>query len=238
MSLGPQRVAFVTGAASGIGAATATRLRSEGCTVVGFDRVGGDGIIQGDVSDPDSIASAVAATVEHHGRIDIACNIAGVLRMAPLEEIDLDEWHQMIAVNLTGPFLVSRAVLPHLVQSSGCMVNVGSISGLHGQPYNAAYCASKGGIVQLTRSLAVEFANRGVRINCVCPGPVDTPMVRGSTVPSGDQIDPRALARMMPLVAGVIDPSEIAAAINYLASEDAVSITGSTLVIDRGILAF
>lgn len=230
------KVAMVTGAASGIGAATVALFRSEGATVVGLDREPADGVTVCDVTDESAVAAAVQQVADEHGRIDIVCNVAGVLKMGSLEQLTTDIWNQVIAVNLTGPFLVSKAAMPHLLASSGCMVNVASISGLHGQPYNAAYCASKGGLVQLTRSLAVEYADRGVRINCVCPGGVDTPMTQGPQSPLPDDANMQAFSRMMSLMPGFIDPAEIAGAIAYLASDDAGSISGTSLVIDRATL--
>lgn len=230
------KIAVVTGAASGIGAATVALLRSEGATVVGLDVQPGEGVTACDVTSEDDVNSTFDRIVEEHGRLDIVCNVAGVLRMGSLDQLTLETWNQVIAVNLTGPFLVSKAAMPHLLSSTGCMVNVASISGLQGQPYNAAYCASKGGVVQLTRSLAVEFASRGVRVNCVCPGGVDTPMTSGAQSPLPADADMTAVMRMMSLMPDFIDPSEIAGAIAYLASDDARSISGSALVIDRATL--
>lgn len=230
------KIAVVTGAASGIGAATAELLRSEGATVVGLDRTPADGVTACDVSDPDQVNATIAQVVADHGRIDIVCNVAGILKMGALDQITIEAWQQTLAVNLTGPFLMAKATMPHLVASGGNMVNVGSISGLHGQPYNSAYCASKGGVVQLTRSLAVEFADKGVRVNCVCPGGVNTPMVAGQQPPAGADANMAATMRMMPLMPDFIEPSEIAGAIAYLASDDARSVSGSSLVVDRATL--
>lgn len=230
------KVAVVTGAASGVGAATVERLRSEGATVVGLDVQSAEGVTTCNVTDENDVNSTFEHIIDQHGRIDVVCNVAGILRMGSLDQLTSETWNQVIAVNLTGPFLVSKAAMPHLLNSSGNLVNVASISGLHGQPYNAAYCASKGGLVQLTRSLAVEYARRGVRVNCVCPGGVDTPMTQGEQSPLPADADMQAFSRMMSLMPGFIDPAEIAGAIAYLASDDARSISGTSLVVDRATL--
>jgi NAD(P)-dependent dehydrogenase (short-subunit alcohol dehydrogenase family) len=168
------RVAFVTGAASGIGRAVAERLQADDTTVVGFDRrpEGPDGVevLEGDVTDRAAVDAAVAHVVDRHGRLDVLANVAGVPQIGRVEDITDDEWHRVLDVNLTGPFLVCRAALPHLRATKGCIVNIASIAGLEGQAYTAAYCASKGGLVMLTRALAVELALDGVRVKCPLAG--------------------------------------------------------------------
>jgi NAD(P)-dependent dehydrogenase (short-subunit alcohol dehydrogenase family) len=228
------KVVLVTGAASGIGAATAARFRAEGADVVGVDVTDADGVVAGDVTDPASVETFVNAAIEQHGGIDVVANVAGIVRFAHVEDLALDDWHQQLAVNLTGPFLVSRAALPTLLERRGCIVNVASIAGVRGQAYTAAYCASKGGLVMLTKSMALELANRGVRVNAVCPSSVLTPMIQGvaATIPA--DADPKLMARLMSVNEGWVSPEEIAASIAYLASEDARSITGTTLLIDGG----
>ena len=228
------RVALVTGAASGIGAATAALLAAEGATVVGVDVAPADGVERCDVTDPASVQQAVAATAERHGGIDIVANVAGVVRMGRVADLTLDEWQRHLAVNLTGPFLVSQAALPHLLQRRGCIVNVASVAGVAGQAYAAAYCASKGGLVLLTKSMALELGPDGVRVNCVCPGAVDTPLIAGvaGTIPADGDL--RLLARMQGPIDRMIPPAEVAEAVAYLASDAAASITGTALVIDGG----
>lgn len=232
------RVAFVTGVASGIGWAVAERLLADGVTVVGFDRrpSGPDGIevVAGDVTERGAVDDAVAHTVDAHGRLDIVANVAGVPQMGRVEDIDDDEWRRVLDVNLTGPFLVCRAAAPHLRASRGCVVNIASIAGIEGQAYTAAYSASKGGVVMLTRSLAVEWAADGVRVNCVCPAGVDTPLIVEVAERMTADLDPRLLDRLQMLVPGVISPDEIADAVAYLASDSARTITGHSLVIDGG----
>jgi meso-butanediol dehydrogenase / (S,S)-butanediol dehydrogenase / diacetyl reductase len=140
----------------------------------------------------------------------------------------------VLEVNLTGPFLVCRAALPHLRATKGCIVNVASIAGIEGQAYTAAYCASKGGLVMLTRALAVELALEGVRVNCVCPAGVDTPLMLevAERIPPG--LEPRLFDRLQMLMPGLISPGEVADAVAYLASDAARSITGHALTIDGG----
>lgn len=232
------RVALVTGVASGIGFAVAERLRDDGADVVGLDLRdhGPDGVtvVAGDVTDRATVEAAVAGAVEAHGRLDIVANVAGTPQFGRVDDLDDDEWQRSLAVNLTGPFLVCRAALPHLRASRGCIVNVASIAGLQGEAYTAAYCASKGGLVMLTRALAVELSPDGVRVNCVCPAAVDTPLIVDVAARIPDDADPRLLDRLQMLVPGLIAPAEVAAAVAYLAGDDAPMITGHALALDGG----
>ena len=228
------KVALVTGAASGIGAATAKLFRDEGAQVVAVDLVAKDGVVAGDVTDPRSVRAFVARAIEQHGGIDVVANVAGIVRFAHVEDLTPADWQQQLDVNLTGPFLVSQAALPSLLERRGCIVNVASIAGVKGQAYTAAYSASKGGLVLLTKSMALELATRGVRVNAVCPSSVLTPMIQGvaPTIPS--DADPKLMARLMSVNEGWVLPEEIAEAIAYLSSDAARSITGTTLVVDGG----
>jgi meso-butanediol dehydrogenase/(S,S)-butanediol dehydrogenase/diacetyl reductase len=233
-----ERVAFVTGAVSGIGRAVAERLQADGATVVGFDRrplgSGGTEVLEGDVTDRAAVDAALTGVVERHGRLDVVANVAGIPQIGRVEDITDDEWHRVLGVNLTGPFFVCRAALPHLRATKGCIVNVASIAGLEGQAYTAAYCSSKGGLVLLTRALAVELALDGVRVNCVCPAVVDTPLMLevAERLPPG--LEPRLLDRLQMLMRGLISPGEVADAVAYLASDAARTITGHALTIDGG----
>jgi meso-butanediol dehydrogenase / (S,S)-butanediol dehydrogenase / diacetyl reductase len=229
-------VALVTGAASGLGRATASRLAAEGARVAGLDLhpSGAAGLdLVADVSDEDAVAEAVRRTVSWAGRLDVVVNAAGVASFGHSTTVTVAEWQRLLAVNLTGPFLVTRAALPHLIESRGAVVNVASLAGVRGWRYGAAYSASKGGLVALTRSLAVEYARAGVRICCVCPGSIDTPM-RRSIAPVPDA-DPELLARGRALVdPPVATAEEIAAAIAYLGSPEARFATGAVLRLDGG----
>jgi NAD(P)-dependent dehydrogenase (short-subunit alcohol dehydrogenase family) len=229
------KVALVTGAASGIGAATAALFAREGAAVVGAD-VAGDGgdVVRTDVTDPASVSAAVATAVDRHGRLDVAVNCAGIFRFSRVEHLALDEWQRHLAVNLTGPFLVSQAALPHLVETRGSIVSVASIAGIKGQAYTSAYCASKGGLVLFTKSLALELSDRGVRVNCVCPGGVDTPLVAGALDSLPADADQRLLTRLDSVIPGLVTPGEVAEAIAYLASDAARMVTGTTLLLDGG----
>jgi NAD(P)-dependent dehydrogenase (short-subunit alcohol dehydrogenase family) len=244
------KVALVTGAASGIGRATAIRLASEGATVACLDlaldgckataadieNTGGTATARScDVSAPDDVGAAVEAAAADHGRIDVVCNIAGIGRFANSHEVSVEEWQRIIGVNLTGTFLMCRAALPHLLEGGGAIVNTASNAGLQGVPYSAAYCASKGGVVQLTRSLAWEYIRRGVRVNAIAPGGVDTPIQKDFTeLPEGASY--KDLARIMSPM-GNAQPEEVASLFAYLASDEARYVTGAIMSIDGGLTA-
>jgi NAD(P)-dependent dehydrogenase (short-subunit alcohol dehydrogenase family) len=223
-------VALVSGAAGGIGAAVCGRLDADGATVVGCDITSKDGVVTCDVRDDSSCDAVVAGVLSEHGRLDILANIAGVTRLSLIDDVTPDQWRMIIDVNLTGTFLLSRSALPALRVTKGVIVNMASVAGLRATPYNAAYCASKGGVVMLTKSMAIELAGSGVRVNAVCPSSVDTPMLRGLKIPDGADVS--LLTRAASPMGRVVDPTEIAAAVSYLASKDAATISGTTLVID------
>jgi meso-butanediol dehydrogenase / (S,S)-butanediol dehydrogenase / diacetyl reductase len=233
-----RRIAFVTGAASGIGFAVAQHLQRRGMVVVGFDLRGSGPddveIVAGDVTDRSSVEAAIAHVVDAHGRLDVVANVAGVAQFGRVDELGDDEWRRSLDVNLTGPFVVCRTALAHLRATRGCIVNVASIAGLEGQAYTAAYCASKGGLVLLTKALAVELAPDGVRVNCVCPAAVDTPLL-GEVAPLiPADADPRLLDRLQMLLPGLVSAAEVAQAVGYLASDAARMVTGHALVLDGG----
>ena len=240
------RVAVVTGAASGIGRATAERLAEDGATVVAVDRdvdglsdsvgsisrAGGQATARElDVSDPEACRALIDAVAADHGRLDILANVAGVLRFAHATEHTRADWEQTMAVNLSGPWFLMQAALPHLEATRGNVVNVASAAGVSGQAYTAAYCASKGGLVMLTKAIAVEYAYRKVRVNCVCPGQVDTNLLADFAFPEG--ADQRLLDKMLPLLRGAA-PEEIAILIAFLAGDEARYVTGAAWPIDGG----
>lgn len=229
------KVVLVTGASSGIGKATADLFAAEGAHVVGVD-LAGDGVdvLAGDVSDPDSVRQFVQAAIDKHGGIDVVANVAGIVRFSHVEQTTLADWNQHLAVNLTGPFLVSQAALPSLVERKGSICNVASIAGLKGQAYTAAYCATKGGLVLLTKSMALELASKGVRVNAVCPSSVMTPLVHGVAETMPTDIDPGLLGRLSSVLNEWVTPDEVAESIAYLSSQAARNITGTTLLIDGG----
>jgi meso-butanediol dehydrogenase/(S,S)-butanediol dehydrogenase/diacetyl reductase len=223
-------VALVTGAASGIGAAVAARLRAADHEVIGLDVAPAPGVQECDVTSTQAVQSVIAGLA----RLDVVANVAGVAQFGRVESITDDEWDRVLAVDLSGPFKVVRAALPLLKASRGCIVNLASVAGLQGQAYTAAYSAAKGGLVLLTKALAVELAPDGVRVNCVCPGGVDTPLLRQVRFP--DDADPRLLARLTgPLDGAALATAEqVADAVAWLASPAAASVTGIALPIDGG----
>jgi NAD(P)-dependent dehydrogenase (short-subunit alcohol dehydrogenase family) len=224
------KVALVSGAASGIGAAVVTRFAEEGATVVGCDLTPIDGGIRCDVRDADACGATVAEALARHGQLDVLANVAGVAAGNRIQDVTPDEWRRVVDVNLTGTFLLSQAALPALLERSGAIVNMASVAGIQATPYNAAYCASKAGVIQLTKSMALELAKAGVRVNAVCPASVDTPFLRDFELP--EDADLQLLMRSVSPMGRLIDPAEVAAAVAYLASGDAANVSGTTLVID------
>ena len=243
------KVALVTGAASGIGRATALRLASEGASVLCAD-VDEAGLVETltrisaargrsvscrvDVADAAAARAAVAAAVERFGGLDVLCNIAGVGSFENTTDVTPEGWNRVLAVNLSGTFFMSQAAIPHLLERRGNIVNLASSAGLIGQAYNAAYCASKGGVVLLTKSLGVEFARRGLRVNCLCPGGVDTPFTKSFGVPEG--ADPE-LIRRLSLVRELAGADDIATAVAFVASDEARFINAAAIPIDSGMTA-
>ena len=223
------RTALVTGASGGIGRATVARLADEGAHVVTADLDGAE--VRLDVTDLASCAAAVDAA----GDLDLLVNLAGVGAFSHTAALALEDWNRTLAVNLTGTFLMCQAAIEPLTARKGAIVNMASLAGLRATPYNAAYCASKGGVVMFTRSLAVELAKTGVRVNCVCPGSVDTDFLRNFEIP--DDVDFSLLARAAAPNGKVATPDDVAAAIAYLGSADAAMVTGTSLVVDGGALA-
>lgn len=231
------RVVVVTGAGSGIGAATASAFAELGDRVIGLDVAGtapeGVELVTCDVTDRSAVVAAIdAAAVD--GRIDVLANVAGIPQFGRLATITEEEWDRTVAVDLKGPFLTMQAAFPYLREARGCIVNVASVAGRLPNPYVAAYAAAKGGLVHLSRSLAMELGPEGIRVNCVCPGGVDTPLVTEVAKRYPDDLDPRLADRMHPLLkdAAFMPPAEVAASIVYLASPAAAYISGAVLALD------
>jgi meso-butanediol dehydrogenase / (S,S)-butanediol dehydrogenase / diacetyl reductase len=246
------RSVFITGAASGLGRATAKRFADEGAAVYAVDvdaagvadtvesiRAAG-GTAQGgacDVASSAAVQSSIGDAVARFGGLDVLANVAGTGRTVRFEEIDEDEWNRILAVNLTGVFHTTKAAIAHLLaRPGGNIVNVSSIAGLRGQAYNSHYCASKAGLLNFTRSIALEFASRGLRANCVCPGGILTPLIR--RFQPHEDFESRLIAYYSPPVdKKMSQPDDVANAILFLASEEAKMINGAGLVIDGGTLA-
>ncbi len=243
------KVVIITGAGSGIGKACAERLGEEGghlyCLDVseaGLETLSGELEKNGvrcltrtcDVSDEASVNAAVDDCVEQYGRIDALIHMAGVLRFDNTHELELDDWKRLIDINVTGTFIINKAVLPHLVESKGNIVNAASTASLTGLPYGAAYSASKGAVRLFTRAIATEYAKRGVRANSICPGDINTNMTNDIPFPEG--MDMALLQRTMSLT-GPTGPDVIASMVALVASDEGRHITGEEIRVDGGILA-
>lgn len=245
-----ERVALITGAASGIGAATAARFAAEGARVAGVDLKKPDDDAWSavseaspevsfqtvDVREEADVRAAVEEVAHRYGRIDVVVNAAGIAGGGPVHLLEQEDWNRVIDINLKGTFLVCKyALAPMLEQRSGSIINVASVEGLEGFEGGSAYNASKGGVVILTKNLALDYGRRGIRANCICPGFIDTPMTAQLFVEGLEEVLERitqhhSLGRMG-------RPEEIAAAALFLASDDASFVTGHSLVVDGGFTA-
>ena len=233
------RIVVITGAASGIGYATAELFRDLGDTVYGLDiqPTVPDGVtyVECNVGDKAAVDAAIA-TCAVGGRIDVLANVAGIVQFGRFDGITEAEYDRVQAVDLKGPFFLIQAALPHIRAAKGNIVNVSSVAGNKAQGYSAAYSAAKGGLTMLTRGLALELAPEGIRVNAVCPGTVDTPLVQHVAENFPADLDPRVMDRLMMMLPGrAISPAEIGQSIVYLASPAARMITGSILAFDGGM---
>lgn len=193
------------------------------CVVLGFDAL-----------DEASCRALAERTVARFGRLDVLCNIAGACRADHFLELRLADWDRMFAINVRSLVAISQSALPHLIASRGNIVNMASASGLCGAPYWSAYAASKAAVVSLSASLAVEFNARGVRVNSVCPGSVNTTLPGTYSVPT--DVDTNAMQRLFPMTQPAAEPEEIAGAVAYLASDESRFVTGMAFNIDGGQL--
>ncbi len=252
------KIAIITGAGTGIGRACMTLFASEGATVIGVSRTaanletvlaevradGGDGmILPGDLATPGAANDIVAATVAAFGRVDILVHSASVGwswqekspgSMDPLATTSDEKWREVIGFNLDACAYIDRAALTQmLAQGYGSIVNVASISGMLGMPTAHTYCAAKGGVINLTRALATTYAQQGIRVNCVCPGYTDTPMI----APVMNVFDDDEVASQLTPMARAGTPREMAYGCLYLGSDEASYCNGTVLVIDGGTSA-
>ena len=238
------KVACITGAASGIGAATVERLLDEGARIGACDlnvaalqaRYENDRrvLVRGfDVTDTPALSTWIDDTADRFRGLDVLVNNAGIGAFGHVDEITPETWRRVMAVDLDAVFFGSRAALPHLRKSHGCIVNTASISGLYADPGLAAYNVAKAGVVNLTRAMAADHGAEGIRVNCICPGPVATPLL----TPIADQPDVAAeYARLVPL-GRIGEPDEMASVIAFLASDDARYVSGAAIVVDGGLTA-
>jgi NAD(P)-dependent dehydrogenase (short-subunit alcohol dehydrogenase family) len=245
------KVAVVTGAASGIGFATARRFGLEGAIVVGADvldisdacrEVLQTGVtarfLPVDVSKADQVDRLFDEVVTSFGRVDVLVNNAGVGLSKRITDTTEADWDRLMDVNLKGVFLCARAAIPLMqTQGGGTIVNVASELGVVGGSEIAAYCASKGGVVQLTRAMAVDHCEDGIRVNCVCPGPVDTPLLEAIIEGSSDPEQERTRIAQKTLLKRVGSPQEIANVILFMASDESSYMTGSIVIVDGGSTA-
>jgi meso-butanediol dehydrogenase/(S,S)-butanediol dehydrogenase/diacetyl reductase len=238
------RTVVITGAASGIGHATAELFRDLGDTVFGLDisPTVPDGVtyVECNVGDKAAVDAAIARVVDDGGAggggIDVLANVAGIVQFGRFEGVTEAEFDRVHAVDLKGPFFLIQAALPHIRAAKGNIVNVSSVAGNKAQGYSAAYSAAKGGLTMLTRALALELAPEGIRVNAVCPGTVDTPLVQHVASIFPPDLDPRVVDRLMMMLPGkAISPAEIGQSIVYLASPAARMITGEVLAFDGGM---
>jgi NAD(P)-dependent dehydrogenase (short-subunit alcohol dehydrogenase family) len=249
------RVVVVTGAASGVGRECAKRFAAEGAAVVGFDvnesglaetvavaeaavaEAGSGGTMwtrRTDIASREDAHAAIDEVAQRHGRLDVLANVAGVLRCARVPDVTEADWDLVFGVNVAGTFWCCQAAIPHLIESRGNIVNVASNAGLMGQAYFSAYTASKAAVVNLTRSLAMEYVKAKIRINAVAPGGIDTPMTAGSVLP--DDVDWKLVEPYMGH-RRLNAPASIANVICFVASDEASAMHGSIVSADSGLTA-
>jgi len=236
------KIAFVTGASSGLGAETARLLSRQGATVFGIGRditrlaavfadVHRGSFASVDIGSAQACADAIEQCVGEWGGLDVVINIAGRHQMRRTESMTADDWTEDLAVNLSGPFHLCRAALPHLLKGGGNIVNVSSIAGVEGQAYSAGYCAAKHGLIGLTRALAVEYTADRLRVNAICPGGMLTPQIEQFTAPENPNYD---LIMRTASPRGLMQPLDVANVIAFLASDAAAAIHGAVYRVDNG----
>lgn len=254
MSRFNDKVVLITGAASGIGKASAERIASEGGKVIcvdiqkdaveavaaGINASEGRGeaiALVCDITDQSSVNDTVASAIAKFGQLDALCNIAGTLRFDNTLEAKMDDFKRVMDINCYGPFMMCQAAIPHLLETKGYIVNMSSSAALGAHAWTAAYSASKGALLSLTRCLAVEFGLKGINSNAICPGGIATPMLAGAATQMPKDIDQRLLNKVRPLDNYYADPSEVASAVAFLACDDAKFINGDHIRLDGGMMS-
>jgi meso-butanediol dehydrogenase/(S,S)-butanediol dehydrogenase/diacetyl reductase len=246
------KAAIVTGAASGLGRAAAERLAEEGACVCvsdvdaaagkavvdGIKQAGGKAIfVKADVSKERDAERLVNATVKTFGRIDVLVNNAGIRASGSVHQTSLADWEKIMAVDLRGVYLCARFAVPHMLeQRAGSIINISSVSGVLGDYGMAAYNAAKGGVTNLTRNMALDYARDGIRVNAVCPGSIMTPMLEGAYSEIGHREASRKFNAAYP-PGRVGEPREVAHLILFLASDESRFVSGANILIDGGITA-
>jgi NAD(P)-dependent dehydrogenase (short-subunit alcohol dehydrogenase family) len=243
------RIAVITGAGSGIGRASALEFAREGAQVVVADinaagaqetvkqaeALGGRALaVHTDVASPESVQHLVQATLQAYGRVHVVFNDAAIQVSKTIEDTTVEEWNRQIAVNLGGIFLCSKFFLPHLRQTKGCIINMASVNGFFVEPICAGYCATKGAIIALTKAMAIDHGKEGIRVNCICPGYIDTGLAWGYFEAQPDPNAARAAAGKLHALWRIGHPEEVGKLAVFLASDDASFITGSAMVVDGG----
>ncbi len=243
------RVAVITGAGSGIGRITADTFAQEGAIVVIADidlnsaikafqalkEKGGTGRAeQVDVADPDSVQLLLKNTLASFSRIDVLVNNAAIEIDKTIEHTTFDEWNREVAVNLGGVFLCSKYFLPELRKTKGNIINISSVNGFFAEPNCAAYCATKGGIIALTKAMAIDHGREGIRVNCICPGYIDAGLAEGYFQSQPDPKAARIAAGKLHALGRIGQPAEVGRVAAFLASDEASFMTGSIVVVDGG----
>jgi NAD(P)-dependent dehydrogenase (short-subunit alcohol dehydrogenase family) len=241
------KAALVTGAASGLGRATAVKLAEAGANLTIVDvnaealaetaaLLGGVEVLThvANLADPEACKGAVAAAVARFGRLDALCNIAGIIKFANSHEMTQQDYLLTIAINLNAPFFLSQAAIPHLLETNGAIVNCASSAAFIGESYAAAYCASKAGIVNMTKAMAMEYSRKPIRINAVAPGGMMTNIANGMTMPEGVEYD---LIQRFSGLRGLVEVDDVADMIAMLASPAGRGYHGTCVSIDAGITA-
>jgi NAD(P)-dependent dehydrogenase (short-subunit alcohol dehydrogenase family) len=243
------RVSIITGSASGIGHASAKEFAKEGALVVVADinlagaqetvkqieAAGGVALaVKTDVAEAESIQALVEETLRSFGRINVLFNNAAIQVNKTVEDTTVEEWTREISVNLGGVFLCSKFIIPHLRKTKGCIVNMASVNGFFVEPQCAGYCATKGGIIALTKAMAIDHGKEGIRVNCICPGYIDAGLAWGYFEVQPNPAEARKAAGKLHALWRIGQPEEVARVAVFLASEDASFMTGSAVVVSGG----